>query len=398
VWRPCFDQLGDRNAIKFGDNVSDLQTIVGNRIGSVNSADDGKTLDEAYLHWKPALAYWWSYLQRTPQVGVPIAGLGDQRQQFPLVGFGILCQNDSRYELGENTVPILPHEILTRMLSLKEAGKLDAPEGRSKIDTLADSYKLYARNSAPKSADWIDLVWRVHLEPFFGGFFASRIGTDKLQEYIAERQEAGAKNSTINRELAILKAMFNNGSNCDPPKILRIPRFPSKLDEPNPRSGFLTDEQYGKLRNACKHQWLLAMMSLAYTFGFRKSELMGLRVCQVDLTARTVRLLPGETKNDKGRTIVMTAEVYREISERLKGKSPDDLIFTWENGDPVLDFRAAWDNMCTAAGVQVLLHDFRRTAVRNMVRAGISENVAMKISGHKTRSVFDRYASLTRAI
>jgi len=109
-----------------------------------------------------------------------------------------------------------------------------------------DSYKLYARNSAPKSADWIDLVWRVHLEPFFGGFFASRIGTDKLQEYIAERQEAGAKNSTINRELAILKAVFNNGSNCDPPKILRIPRFPSKLDEPNPRSGFLTDEQYGK--------------------------------------------------------------------------------------------------------------------------------------------------------
>jgi integrase len=133
------------------------------------------------------------------------------------------------------------------------------------------------------------------------------------------------------------------------------------------------------------------MMSVAYTFGFRKSELMGLRVRQVDLKAWTIRLLPGETKNDKGRTVVMTAEVYREFSGCLKGKAPDDLIFTWENGDPVLDFRAAWDNMCTAAGVQVLLHDFRRTAVRNMVRAGVSENVAMKISGHKTRSVFDRY-------
>ena len=51
-----------------------------------------------------------------------------------------------------------------------------------------------------------------------------------------------------------------------------------------------------------------------------------------------------------------------------------------------MDFRVAWDNMCTAVGVQVLRHDFPRTVVRNMVRAGVSENVAMKISGHKKRA------------
>jgi len=67
---------------------------------------------------------------------------------------------------------------------------------------------------------------------------------------------------------------------------------------------------------------------------------------------------------------------------------PHDFVFTWDNGEPVLDFRAAWGNMCSAAEVSVLLHDFRRTAVRNMIRAGVSRDVAKKISGHTTDSIF----------
>jgi integrase len=299
--------------------------------------------------------------------------------------------NEGRRRRQSFSTETKARKALQRQLTLKDAGKLDAPEGRTKIDALAESYKVYARNSAPKSADWIDMVWRVHLEPFFGGYLAARIDTDKLQRYIAERQEAGAKNSTINRELAILKAMLNYGAESDPPKIFRVPKFPPKLKEPEPRSGFLTDEQYQKLQKHSKHRWLRAFMAVAYTFGFRKQELLGLRVRHVDLKGRTIHLLPGETKNDKGRTVVMTEEVYGHLSKCVHGKKPNDAVFTWANGDPVLDFRTAWANMCKAAGVQILLHDFRRTAVRNMVRAGVSENVAMKISGHKTRSVFDRY-------
>jgi integrase len=281
---------------------------------------------------------------------------------------------------------------LNALKVLRESGKLDPQEQRTKIDALAEAYKLYAKNSKPKSADWIDLVWRVHLEPFFGGRLASRITTDHLQEYIAERLQAGAATSTANRELAVLKAMFRMGAEADPPKVVRVPRFPEKLREPNPRSGFVTEEEYAALQSKVKEAWLRAYLALAYNFGFRRGELLALRVFQIDLKARTIRLLPGTTKNDLGRTVVMTGEVHKLLSECVKGKKPEDAVFTRGDGEAVEDFRGAWKALTKAAGIAgLLVHDLRRSAVRRMVRRGISKHVAKKISGHKTDSVFDRY-------
>jgi integrase len=281
---------------------------------------------------------------------------------------------------------------LNTLKVLRESGKLDPHEGRTKVDALAEAYKLYAKNSAPKSADWIDLVWRVHLEPFFGGRLASRVTSDHLQEYIADRLGTGAATSTVNRELAVLKAMFRMGAESDPPKVLRVPRFPEKLREPNPRAGFVTDEEYASLQSKATHAWLRAFLAVAYNFGFRKGELLGLRVFQIDLKARTIRLLPGTTKNDLGRTVVMTEEVHKLLSECVKGKQPEDAVFTRGNGEPVEDLRGTWKALTKAAGLSgLLVHDLRRSAVRRMVRRGISKHVAKRISGHKTDSVFDRY-------
>jgi integrase len=145
------------------------------------------------------------------------------------------------------------------------------------------------------------------------------------------------------------------------------------------------------LQDNAKHVWLRGFLAVAFNFGFRKSELLALRVRQVNLADRTIQLLPGTTKNDKGRTVRMTEDVYQRLAPCVKGKKPEDAVFTWENGDPVKDFRVAWDKMCEAAKVNIDPHDFRRTAVRNLVRSGVSEKVAMRISGHVTRSVFDRY-------
>jgi hypothetical protein len=87
----------------------------------------------------------------------------------------------------------------------------------------------------------------------------------------------------------------------------------------------------------------------------------------------------------------MTQDVREAIIPCVKDKSPDDALFTWPDGRPVKDFRGSWKAFTTAARVKVKIHDFRRSAVRNMMDAGINRDVAKKISGHKTDSIFSRY-------
>lgn len=113
---------------------------------------------------------------------------------------------------------------------------------------------------------------------------------------------------------------------------------------------------------------------------------------QVDLLARTIRLEVGETKNDEGRTVVMTDEVYTLLAACVAHKHPEHYVFSRESGDRIRDFRKTWKIVCERAGVpDLLLHDLRRTGVRNLRRLGVAESVAMKISGHKIPSVFRRY-------
>lgn len=166
-------------------------------------------------------------------------------------------------------------------------------------------------------------------------------------------------------------------------------------------------------------------MECGRTYGWRVSELLGLKVRQVDLAQRVIRLEPGTTKNSEGREVVMTETVYVLLSACVVGKEADGFVFTRKSGKPVRDFRTTWDNACVRAGVGnvaclgcdrpktsgqrcpdcgkkqskyagLIFHDLRRTAARNLRRAGIAEGVIMSIGGWKTRSVFERYAIVSR--
>ncbi|MDX2501395.1 MAG: site-specific integrase [Deltaproteobacteria bacterium] len=118
---------------------------------------------------------------------------------------------------------------------------------------------------------------------------------------------------------------------------------------------------------------------------------------QVDRTLGIVRLEVGETKNDEGRTVYLDDELKEimDLQWQLRKKTATILpyiFFNNDNTDRIKRFDKAWKRACKDAKIGIrLFHDFRRTAVRNMVRSGVPERVAMMISGHKTRSVFDRY-------
>jgi integrase len=251
------------------------------------------------------------------------------------------------------------------------------------------------------------LAWR-HLKPLFGSLPIGMVTTAKISEYVAERKALGRSNGTVNREVTLLKALFRFGAKQTPVMVERVPSFPARLKEAPPRQGFVTAKEYAILAANAKELWLRALMSCAYNFGFRKSELLNLRVAQVDLLGKWIELRQGETKNGRGRKVKMTAEVFELMRACVADKEPEDFVFTREDGSPVQDPRKAWYDLCVRSGLGKLtpangkkykfnryvglnLHDFRRSAVRNFVRAGVPERVAMEISGHKTRSVFDRY-------
>ena len=234
-----------------------------------------------------------------------------------------------------------------------------------------------------------------HLLRFFKRDRVPTITSPRIKSYIEMRLEEEAANATINRELSALKRMLNLGARQTPPKVDRVPYIPM-LKENNVRKGFLEHEEFLALRKALP-DFLKGLATFGYKVGWRISEIVGLTWNQVDLKSGIVRLEVGTTKNNEGRTIYLDSELV-EIFNTQWNKRKDigqltHYVFPNEAGSgKIVDFRKPWHKACTAAKLgHKIFHDLRRTAVRNMVRSGIPERVAMMISGHKTRSVFDRY-------
>jgi integrase len=285
---------------------------------------------------------------------------------------------------------------LTQRLHEINTGKFVAPETRgfTVADLAADFLRDYRQNER-KSTSHAERRWKLHLEPFFGRCRVAQVTHALIEKYIDHRMTEEAKNGSINRELAALKRMFRLGHQAQ--KISWLPPFPRRLTENNVRTGFVNDTQFAALTAAATELWLRAFLEIAYTYGWRKRELLNLRVRQVDVLGSSLRLDAGSTKNSDGREVALSPTASTLLQECIRGKQPDDYVFT-RAGKPVRDFRAAWTKLTETSGVpDLLVHDLRRSAARNLRNAGVPENVTMAIGGWRTPSVFKRYSIIEQS-
>ena len=282
------------------------------------------------------------------------------------------------------------------------------------LDALEADYKLRNKTS-PQFQSHLK-----HAQQAFGEWRAVDLSAEAVDSYIAERLEQGAAPATVNRSTQLLTQAYRLAMKRK--RLSSVPQIRHLSEKGNARQGFFTDSEFRAVKQNLP-EYLKDFAHFGYLTGWRRGEVASLEWGDVD--GEAIRLRGQNSKNGDGRTVPLEGELARIIERRRAarqvkssaGVTLASLVFH-HDGQPIVDIRKAWATACVAAGVGEMLcdackqamtahrcpeckvetryrgklfHDFRRTGVRNMVRAGVPERVAMTISGHKTRSIFDRY-------
>lgn len=228
-----------------------------------------------------------------------------------------------------------------------------------------------------------------HIRSHFGVYRALSVTPDRIREYMSRRKQAGAANATINRELEGLQRAFALA--VDSGQLNVVPKIPS-LPEHNARQGFFERAEFYAVLERISNRNVADFLEWFYWTGMRPGEIRSLTWKGFDRETWTLRLHAKDAKSGHGRVIGLEGPLQEIVKRRLASRVFGcDLIFH-RNGKPIGTFGKQWKTACKLAGVsEKIPYDLRRTAVRNMVRAGVPEKVAMSISGHRTRQVFDRY-------
>lgn len=296
-------------------------------------------------------------------------------------------------------------KLLRRRLSELASGKHAPDAEKVTFDDLAqmvaDDYRLNKRRSTVRM-----LRSFRHLRDTFGSYRAVDITSDRLRHYVSARLDEGAAPASIHNELAALKRGYSLAIRAG--RLHHRPAFPT-IQLNNARQGFFEDAEFEAVVKellAKKRDALVAPLRFAFLTGWRlSSEVLTLQWSQVDLTAGVVRLEPGTTKNDEGREWPTRAlpelhallQAQRDYTDAVQRETGAIVPYVFHRaGKPIKSLREAFTEACKRAGVVRIPHDFRRTAVRRLERAGVARSVAMKLVGHKTEAMYRRYAIVSQ--
>jgi integrase len=266
------------------------------------------------------------------------------------------------------------------------------------LQLVLNNYKLRERRTTQN----VEIQIKKHLEPALGKIRIADLRTKDIDQYRKLRKsEPGhggnfTTNATINRELAVLRRGLTLGRREEPPMVLRE-FYIEMLPENNIRQGFLRDEDYEALLAALPEH-LRALAGVGYETGIRKDQLRQLKWRQVDFERRVIIWYPNQTKGGVSHDIPFMGDMESLLLDSFKrhqNECPNcPFVFHFE-GRRIGDFRKSWATACKRAGVPSLLfHDLRRTAGRRLEDAGVPRSVAMRITGHKTESMYLRYAGV----
>jgi integrase len=300
--------------------------------------------------------------------------------------------------------------VLKAKLALAGVGKLPTAASRhTMLDDLRqlvlDDYRDNGYDSGGRQEDAFD-----HLAAFFGADCpADEITSTRITAYKAWRREQpdgrsrktpriGCSTATVNRELAALRHAFRLAARQTPPLVIDVP-YIGLAREHNVRTGFFSEAEFIALRGHLP-AYLQGAVTASYFTGWRlPSEILTRE--KRHIADGMLTLESGEGKNDEPRQFPLDiipelAEVIeRQLEATRKLEVETGRVINWlfhNNGRAIVNYDPAWHKAAKAAGLSGrIAHDFRRTAARNLVNAGVDPFTTMKLVGWKSIAMLQRY-------
>lgn len=305
------------------------------------------------------------------------------------------------YRSSGSTDRAVAEDMLRAELDRKAKGLAPSPDPRlCLVDDLLEALEARYTTEGRRSVERLGFS-TIHLLRLFKGVQAIRVTGADVLRYAQLRLKEEAAPATVNRELAALRAAYRLGLDND--VITAMPRI-KLLPEHNVRKGFAEAKQVESICKRLKGD-VADGVRFAFLTGWRRTEVFTLTWSQVDWNGGFVRLEPGTTKNQEGRAFPITPalrallERRQDLTRRCERAQARIIALVFHrSGHPIESFRRSWKKACSQAGLPGLLfHDLRRSAVRNLERASVPRSVAMKLTGHKTESIYRRYAIVAEA-